>query len=228
MAATGLGAPLAGLARRRDVRALAVVTLLEVLLLGLYVAVAPAELTTPRYALYPFVWINAGLLAVYHVDVPAAPRARRAAAAAIAALYLLVLLYLAGLVGLDLAGNPPELVGIHVGMGSPGWERVRLIAPTFHLTLIPYRVIGYVCLAFLVYATVLRAAGAALSGAVGLFSCVSCSFPIFASLASGVFGGSAALTGTLLAYSVDLSTVVFLLALGLLYWQPGVGWLAGE
>lgn len=216
-------ASLSAVATRRDVRVIGAVVALELFLLGLYFLATPGQATTTRYVLYPFVWINAGIWAVMHIDPPSAPRRRQVAAGLVAVVYLFVLLWLAGLVGVDLHGNPDDLVGINVYFGSPGWERVSLVLPAAHLTLIPFRLIGYLALSYLVFVTILDAAGAALSGALGFVSCVSCSFPILVSLGSGLFGGSAAVTGTLYTYSVDVSTVVFLLALGLLYYRPGFG-----
>jgi hypothetical protein len=212
---------LSSLTGRRDVRLLALAVVAELLLLGLYVAVTPAELTRVRYALYPFVWINAGVWAVAHVRPPRGSRRRRLGAGLLAGLYLLVLLWLAGLVGLASVEGSSPLVGVTIGVGSPGWERVRVVTPVAYATLIPYRVVGYLALSYLVYATMLDAAAAAVSGAIGLVSCISCSFPVVASLTSGLFGTSAALTGALVAYSVDVSTAVFLLAVALLYYRPG-------
>ncbi len=87
----------------------------------------------------------------------------------------------------------------------------------------PARVVGYLALGYLVYATVIDAAGAAVSGIVGLFSCVSCSWPILASLLSGVAGGGSALVAATFDFSYDISTVVFLVTVALLYWRPLVG-----
>ena len=87
----------------------------------------------------------------------------------------------------------------------------------------PARVVGYAALAYLVYATVIDASGAAVSGVVGLLSCVSCSWPILASLLSGVAGGGSVLVAATFDFSYDISTAVFLLTVALLYWRPFVG-----
>ena len=208
---------------RRDVQLLAGLTAAELLLLGAYLLSTPAQLTRARYALYPFVWINVGLWAVMQSRVPPASRRRRLLGATVAGVYLLALLYLAGLIGVHPEGTPRSLVGITVGYGTPGWERIRVVMPAFHLTLIPFRVVGYLALSVLVYVTVLDAATAAVSGALGFVSCLSCSFPIIASLASGAVGGSAAVVGVLFGYAVDISTAVFLL-----YYRPGFGPVAGR
>jgi hypothetical protein len=46
---------------------------------------------------------------------------------------------------------------------------------------------------------------------------------VIASLVAGVAGGSSALTAAVYALSIDLSTVVFVIAVALLYWRPGFG-----
>ncbi|PSQ59540.1 MAG: hypothetical protein BRD23_04260 [Halobacteriales archaeon SW_9_67_25] len=214
---------LATAGERRDVQALAVVVAVELVVLGAYLLVAGDQVLRLRYALYPFVWINAGAWAVLHTTVPSSSRRHRAIAAAVAGAYLLVLLYLAGLVGTVPAGYTDGLVDLTAALASPGWERITLAGAGLHVTLVPFRVVGYLALSYLVYVTVLDAAGAVLSGALGLFSCVSCVFPVFVSLSSGVFGGSSAVVGTIMSYSTDLSTVVFLVALGLLYYRPTIG-----
>lgn len=206
---------------RRDVRLLVLVVAVELLLVAGYFTFTPAQSTRLRYALYPFVWIDVAGLAVAKTRLPSVRPLHHWGAVLVASLYLVVLLSLAGLVGLDVPPNPPELVGVHFGVGSPGWERLRLVAPTFHVTIVPFRVIGYLALSYLVYATLVDTARAAVAGAIGLGACISCSFPIVASLAAGLFGSTAALTDVVYSHSIDLSTATFLLAVGLLYWRPG-------
>lgn len=83
-----------------------------------------------------------------------------------------------------------------------------------------YKVVGYVTLAYLVYTTVVDATRTAVSGVIGLFSCVSCSWPILGTVATSLFGsGSAVVTGAL-RQSYGLSTLVFLSAVALLYYRP--------
>jgi len=216
------GTSVAALARRRDLRILAVVVAVELALVAFYFAVIPAVATRPRYVLYPFAWINAGLWAVIRVDTPRASPGQRAGATVIAALYFLLLAWIAGLIGI--AVNVPEFtIGVTIGQGSPGWERVTVLAPPVYAVFIPYRVLGYVALSYLVYATVLDTARSALAGAIGVVSCLSCTFPIVVSLVAGITGGTAGLTGAIYDSSVDISTAVYLLAVGLLYWRPGIG-----
>lgn len=205
----------------RDLRLLALVVVVELCLLVVYFGATPAQVTQPRYVLYPFVWINVAFWVIRRMDPPRATQRATLLAGSVTTVYFVVLCWLAGLIGFTLAGNPEPLVGFNVGYGSPGWERVRLVTPIAHLTLIPFRVVGYLALAYLVYVTVLDATGAALSGAIGFVSCLSCGVPIVGSLATGLFGASAGVTGTLYSNAVDLSTFVFLLAVALLYYRPG-------
>jgi hypothetical protein len=211
------------------VRILAVAILFEALLLAGYFLATPATVSIPRYVVYPFVWINAVLWAGLHTDIPRAPRRHQLVAGGIAVGYFLLLANWAGLIGLTAVGHhplPASSLGLHIGAGSPGWERVRFITQVFYIGFVPYRLIGYLGLAYLVYAAVLDVTGAVVSGALGLVSCISCSFPIVASLVTGVWGGSVTLMSTVYALSLDISTVAFLVSVGLLYWRPGFGRLA--
>lgn len=218
---------LAAAGARWDVRVLVALVAVEVILLSLFFLTSPNRLARPRYALYPFIWINASLWVVLQTNAPQAPRRHRLAAGTVAVGYLLVLCWLAGLIGPVPAGYTDRLVDLSVGLGSPGWERITLIVGDLSLTLVPFRVIGYLVLSYLVYVTALDAAGALVSGALGLFSCISCTFPVVVSLASGALGGSSAIFGAIFSYSTDLSTAVFLLSLVLLYYRPTFGRTAG-
>jgi hypothetical protein len=78
---------------------------------------------------------------------------------------------------------------------------------------------GYLALAYLVYAAVLDLASAALSGLLGLGSCLSC-LPIVGSLAAGLAGGTG-VVAAFAALSVDVSTAVFVASVALLALRPG-------
>jgi hypothetical protein len=197
---------------------------LEGILVAGYFLATPGGVTVPRYVLYPFVWINAVLVAAYRTPLPSASPRRHLLAGVLAAVYFLLLANWAGLVGFTVGGHhpiPETVLGVTVGSGSPGWGRVRLITRVFYVSFVPYRVIGYLGLTYLVYAAILDASGAVASGAVGLLSCLSCSFPIIASFATGLVGGLVTVMTTVVAYSIDISTVAFLASVALLYWRPG-------
>jgi len=207
-----------------EVQVLLVAIWAEMALLLGYFLTTDASITTPRYVVYPFVWINAVIWAVMRTTTRRASRRLQAVAIAVAAAYFLLLANWAGLVVLTGAGHhpvPESVLGLSFGSGSPGWARVRFITRTFAISFVPFRVIGYLGLAYLVYAAVLDATSAVASGALGLLSCLSCSFPIVASAVTGVWGGSVTAMSTVFAHSVDISTLAFLVSVGLLYWRPG-------
>jgi hypothetical protein len=187
----------------------------ELALLGAYLALADWSVLAPRYLLYPLAWLTAGALAVVRTAPVEAPRRSRLLAAGLAAAYLLVLLWVDGSVSLHGTGT-----GLRVAWLPPGWGPALLYGgASLSLALFPYRDVGYVALAYLLYATAATADRAALGGLVGLVSCVSCTLPVVAAVLSSLVGGSAAVAAAA-AWSYDLSTAVFLLAVALLYWRP--------
>jgi len=183
-----------------------------------YFALTDARLLDPRFTLYGILWVTVGALVLWRTDLPVASAATRHRGLAVAAGYLALLAVAGGLVGPAPAGGG---VGLRIAWLPPGWGPALLYSGALvNVTLMPAKVVGYLALAYLVYATVLDAAGTAVSGLLGLFSCVSCSWPILASLVTGAFGSGTALAAATTALSYDLSTAVFLLTVGLLYWRP--------
>ncbi|WP_101296461.1 DUF7546 family protein [Halegenticoccus soli] len=182
-----------------------------------YVLFTAGTLLPIRYSVYGLLWIVVGIWAVVRTEVAPAGRSTRRKAAAVAALYFVALAVAGGLV----TGPTPGTAGFRIAWLPPGWGPALVYAgDAANVVLMPARVIGYAALTYLVYATVVDAAGAAVSGILGLLSCVSCSWPIVASIATGVFGGGTALAASATALSYDLSTAVFLLTVALLYWRP--------
>jgi hypothetical protein len=214
-----------GLLERPGVGLLALVVFAELALLAGYVGVYGATVTSVRYLLYPFVWINLGLWGVFAVtpEGPVSTRARRLGLGAAAA-YLGVLAVVGGVVSTSLFGGHVHATGVDVAVftaAPPGWApTVILESPTTTVTLVPYKIVGYLGLTYLTYVAVVDATATALSGAVGLLSCASCSWPVFASLLAAV-AGSEAVASTLYAHTLDLSTIAFVLAVALLVYRPG-------
>jgi len=195
----------------------------EVILLILYAAFGDAELLSLeglRLWIYPFVWINVGLWAVLRTTPAPSPPRRRWLVGLLAVGYFALLSYAGGMVGVGHTHGPDSARVVWASI-PPGWSPAVLVnAAGVSLTLITYKMVGYAALAYLVYATVLDAAGSAVSGVLGLLSCVSCSWPVLASLATGVFGSGTALASAVYGWSYDISTVVFVLTVALLYWRP--------
>jgi len=172
-----------------------------------------------RLLVVPFVWLNVAAWAVLRTTPVATGRRSRLLAAGVGAGYFLVLGYVGGVVG------PAAFPGVSVDGAlaalPPGWNPALFYDGVFvHLTLQPYKVAGYLALAYLVYATATEASNALVGGVLGLFSCVSCTFPIVASLVTGVAGSGTMLATTVNGYSYTLSTVVFVVTVGLLVWRP--------
>jgi hypothetical protein len=171
----------------------------EFLLVLAYFVTASVRVLEPRYVLYPFVTF-------------------------VAVSYFLVLGWLTGLLSVtpEVAGVASGGVTVLVNEAPPGWgPRVTLATDVVQLVVVPYRIVGYAGLAVLVYDGVLDAAASTVSGVAGLFSCVGCAFPLVGSTLA-TLGGSSALVLAVRTYSVDLSTLVFVLAVGLLVWRPSL------
>jgi hypothetical protein len=205
----------------------AAVVLAELALVAGYLGLTGASASSVRYLLYPFVWIDLALWAVFTVDAPStASRLARRAALGVAGAYLLVLAVAGGVVDVAALAGHTHATGVDLSVFTalpPGWgPTVVFETPAVTVRLVPYQVVGYAALAYLTYAAVVDAAASALSGAVGLLSCASCSWPVFASLLAAVLGGEA-VASRLYAYSLDLSTVAFVVAVLLLAWRPGAG-----
>ncbi|MFO7832913.1 MAG: hypothetical protein R6V31_02370 [Halohasta sp.] len=193
------------------------------LLLGLYVLVTPADLGSLRLVGYGLLWLTVSVWVVTNTHPePSSPSTRRRARM-VAGGYFGLLLFAGGVVG---AGIGDAATGFRIAWLPFGFGPAALYSgAVVTINLIPIYLMGYAALAYLVYDTVIEASGSAAAGLLGLFSCVSCSWPIIASLASAVTGGSSILVASALQVSYGLSTVVFVLTAGLLYWRPS-GWLA--
>jgi hypothetical protein len=222
---TDTGSPLARLRPHPDVIVAGVALVsVELLAVVVYLLVVPNVYPTrPLFYAIPFVWINAALWGVWRVRSPAAPRRRRLVAGALAAAYLAVLAYVGGLVG---AGVGDLATGLRVEVVSlpPGWGPAVIYAgEDVVVRLLAFKTLGYLALAYLVYAAVLDAAGGAAAGLLGLFSCVSCTLPVIAAVLSSTVGGAGALAALALGQSYPLSTAVFVVTVGLLVWRPTAG-----
>jgi len=165
---------------------------------------------------YPFVWINVALWGVSTVDLPSASRNQRLAAFGVGAAYFLVLAGVGGLFVLRGAGLGPRIAWL-----PPGWGPTLVYSgTTFTMSLFPFKVVGYAALAYLVAATVLDAARTGVAGLLGLFSCVSCTWPVAATLLTGAFGGASAVAAFAENEPYGLSTAVFVSSVLLLVWRP--------
>lgn len=209
---------------RRTTLGIAGIVLLEFLLIGVYVQISPGTITDPLILVYPFVWINVAIWAVLTTSPPGASQRHRRIAGAIGVGYFLLLASVGGLV------SPGHAFHGHSHASSfrlvittlpPGWSPAVLYGGSLiGIALFPFRVIGYLALAYLVYVTLLDAAGSVVSGLIGLFSCVSCTWPVLGTVLTGLFGGTSAVAVVAMNRPYGVSTLVFLSAVALLYWRP--------
>lgn len=196
-----------------------------------YVLLTPADLVPARYSLYGTLWVGVGGVVLYREwrrSWTVGRRARRVALA-VAAAYLAALALAGGVV---VPGGAPGALdaGWFVRALPPGWGPALVYgSPDVALVLMPARVVGSLALAALVRGTVLDAAAAGdgllrggAPGLLALFSCVSCSLPLVLGGVSLVFGAGSAVAAATASLSYDLSTLVFLVTVGLLYWNPFV------
>jgi hypothetical protein len=215
---SGATAPRLGRAvARRDVRLLALAVVAEVALAAVHFALRPGEATNLRYVLYPFVWINVAVWAVAKTTPADATPRREAVAVILAVAYAATLATLGGLVGLSGGAEGP--LGLRFALRSPGWGPVvAYVSPALYLTFVPYLVIGYLALSYLLYAAAVDALSATPLGALGLVACAGCSVPILTTLAGAVAGAAGAAAAY--AHSLDVATAAFVATVALLYYRP--------
>lgn len=192
-------------------------------LLVLGYAVSSGQPVTAMWA-YPIVWFTVGAWALLRTSPAPTGLRTRSVAAAIGAGYFLLLAYVGGLFGPSI-GVETGLT-IQVAELPPGWNPALLYADeTVRFAILPYTAFGYAVLSYLVYATAVEARSAVAGGVLGLFSCVSCTLPVVASVLGGFVGGAGALTAAASSLSYGAGTAVFVLTVLLLSYRPGLEWL---
>lgn len=207
----------------RTIFLLVAVLYVEVMALTGYWIFSNVTVTDPRFALYGLVWVNVSGWVFYRTRVPDAAAKTKRRAAALAIGYFALLAYTGGLVALG-GGHAHDATGLSVLWLPPGWGPALYVGTDLaRFVLMPAKVLGYLALSYLVYATAVEASGSLASGLLGLFSCVSCTWPVFASVAAAVLGGSSFFAAATLSYAYDLSTAVFVLTVLLLSWRPSFG-----
>lgn len=180
------------------------------------------ERTPTVYWLFPVVWITVGVWGLLYSRRPAADRRTRRVAGAIAVGYFGLLAVAGGIVGPS--GAVETGLTIQLSDLPPGWNPAILYSgEMLQLAVVPYTTFGYAVLAYLVYLTAIEARGAVAGGLLGLFSCVSCTLPIIASIVGGFVGGGAALAAAASVQSYALGTAVFVATVVLLTVRPGFG-----
>jgi hypothetical protein len=220
---------------RRDLLVAGAVLNAELLAVLIYLLVEPVTIDSWRFILYGFLWINAGLYAVVKTKPAAASTRTRRVALLVAAGYFLVLAVAGGILGPSHSSPIASLLTdghlhshstatagtVDLRLLPPGWGPALVYqGPWLMLILMPYKLVGYLSLAYLVYATVIDAAHTAVPGSLGLLSCVSCTWPVVGSFVASVFGSGSAVVAAATTWPYDISTVAFLATVALLLWRP--------
>lgn len=191
----------------------------HLLALFAYLLVSDGIAHTPRYLLYPIVWIAVAAWVALRVRPRSIGRRGRAIAASVGVVYLLTLLWVTGHIGPGTEGS----VGLSVSILAPGWgPLVFYDAGVISFTIVPFQFAGYLALAYLVAITIGETSKSLTAGALGLASCVSCTWPLIAALAGATsaswLAGLQSVTATATSYAYDLSTLLFLASVALLLW----------
>ncbi len=177
------------------------------------------------YFFIPFIWTTVSIWVIWHTRPAQARRLFQILAAVISFAYLLILLYLTGILGPSVQ-HLSQLTGPH-GVGltwgrSLGWSPVLIYTGEWiTLTLVPYQTIGLIALSYLVYDALLDFARSAIGGIVGIAACPACVGPLFAPLLLGGSSGSS-LVLLLGVYGYEIATVLFIIAVGILYYRRWV------
>ena len=198
----------------------ALVLAVQAALLGAYLTAR--DLSPSFFHLAPFVWITVGLWAIWWTRPATATRRQRAIALSIAGGYLLVVGYVVGLFAVAPGGLAHPSSGWRFeATYPPGYGPALFYAGDYvRLAFVPYLLIGYSAIGYLVYVTVVDASRSAAGGLFGLVACVGCAWPILAPVLTGVAGGGTALVTAAYSQEHVLSTVAFLAAIGFLTWRP--------
>jgi len=197
----------------------------ELLLLLVYLILTSNTVTDGLMLVYPFVWINLTVWAVWSVSRPTATARRTWVVGVFTGLYLIVLSIAGGLIGPGhaLHGHAHGGGAIRLTVRSlpPGWSPALLYGGDWvRMSIFPYRLIGYIGLSYLVFVTLLDLDGSAFTGVLGFGTCVSCTWPILSSFAALVFGSGSVVTSAAVKQPYGLSTLVFTTSVLLLVWNP--------
>ena len=190
----------------------AVFVAVQVAVIALYFILTDTVALTIRHALFPVIWVTLSAWVLLHTPVPDELPWYAPAVAVVSGVYFVALLWLGGLVGV--AQSPGT--AFSVSAASPGWGPVLAYSGDLvYLRVIPFQFIGYAALAYLVFVALTDTASSLVGAAVGLVSCVGCTWTLVAGALSVV--GSAGVTAAVQSYSYELSTLVFVTAVAVLY-----------
>lgn len=198
------------------------IQLLAAVIYGVVFQIPPLTL---HIFLLPFVWITVSVLAVWYTTPSEAEPRRKLFAGTISGGFLLVFLYLSGTVGTSTEVfeqvTGPSAITVTADR-SLGWSPILFYSGEwFALRVIPYQLIGYVALSYLIYAAILDITRSAKAGLLGLALCPGCSAALLAPVLASVAGISSAFA-LFVRYTYEISTVLFVFAVAFIYWEPSL------
>ncbi len=191
---------------------LALLGSVEAILVIGYIAYSGTTVTEVRYLVYPFIWINVIAYAVIRVRPPTTDPSRLAIGGTVALAYFGVLAWLTGMVGWGHGGA----LDLRVASAVPGWGPIVSVSGPITGVFIPFEVIGYLGLSYLVGLNAIALSRKLFSGLLGVASCVGCTVPVLVPLVGALGGPSSGLATTAYAWSYDLGTVIFVVTAWLL------------
>lgn len=195
--------------------------LLVVIGYAILVSGPPRSLRGIFILVMPWLWLDVSWWAYRNSSVARVIGRRRIVAALLALGYFLILSFAGGVLlpGIGERATGFRLVTYQI---PPGFAPALLYSgERLIVNLIPYKLAGYLALAWLVYGTLADASRSVGAGVLGLFSCVSCVLPVIAGVLTTVTG-TAGFAATIGQQSYLLSTVVFVVTVLLLRWRPTV------
>ena len=169
-----------------------------------------AAITGLRSLAYPIIWITVSLAAAVWIGQTVQGRPRRWRGVAVGGGYTLMIAWLTGLLGSTTGGFP-----LRVHAAPPGWGPIILYdSGLLRLSIVPFKLIAYLALGYVIYALVAAHRGSIRAAALGVVSCVSCTGPLLVAVI-GAIGGTQATTAVATA-GYDIATVALVATFGLL------------
>ena len=169
-----------------------------------------AAITVLRSLAYPIIWITVSLAAAVWIGQTVQGRPRRWRGVAVGGGYTLMIAWLTGLLGSTTGGFP-----LRVHAAPPGWGPIILYdSGLVRLSIVPFKLIAYLALGYVIYALVAAHRGSIRAAALGVVSCVSCTGPLLVAVI-GAIGGTQATTAVATA-GYDIATVALVATFGLL------------
>lgn len=187
-----------------------VVTVVLLTAIITYLHLTAATITAGRSLAYPVVWIVSSLTAGVWIGLTVRGRPRRWRGVVIGGGYTLGVAWLTGLIGSTTGGFP-----LRVHAAPPGWGPIVLYdSGLLRFSIVPFKLIAYVALGYIIYALVAAHHGSIRAAALGVVSCVSCTGPVLLA-AVGAIGGTQATTAVA-TVGYDIATAALVATLGLL------------